>query len=551
MKTRKHHWEVSRGYYTPLATLLALALLTILLISPPPAYAVTFTVNSTADTSDADPGDGTCDDGTGACTLRAAIEEANFLQGADTINFDPTVFPPGAPTTILPASDLPPLAEDTAGTTIDGSGAGVIVDGNDNPNVWFGFCLLSDNNVLKGVQIHRFSLDGVLIGGSGNTIEHCYIGADTAGNNLGNGGNGVNIQPLEETAGSNTVGPGNVIGFNELDGVIVGGNNNVVRGNYIGADAAGNDLGNVGDGVYIQSIFETEGSNTVGPGNVIGFNNADGVRIWGSDNVVRDNYIGADAAGNNLGNDAHGVAIQSLEGSSNSNTVGPGNVIGFNKFGGVAIYGSNNLVYGNTIGTDAVGNDLGNGLNGVQIYSWEAPDGASNTVGPDNVIAFNHAAGVYVDGDDADNNTITRNSIFTNTVLGIDLYDEDDVWPGVTPNDPGDADSGPNEQLNFPVIISATVASVSGTACAGCTVEVFIADADPSGYGQGKTFAGSVTADGTGNFDVAVHGVGVGEWVTATATDGDGNTSEFSANGQAVEAVRLNVFLPLVTRGAF
>jgi hypothetical protein len=230
------------------------------------------------------------------------------------------------------------------------------------------------------------------------------------------------------------------------------------------------------------------------------------------------------------------VDIQSIDGSGGPNTVGPGNVIGFNDADGVTIWGSGNVVHGNFIGTDATSANLGNGWSGVRINSWAAPDGASNTVGPDNIIAFNCDAGVYVDGDDADGNTITRNAIFTNTTLGIDLHDEDDLWPGVTPNDPDDADTGPNEQLNFPIIITATTASVIGTACAGCTVEAFVADADPSGYGEGKTFMGSGAADGAGNFNVAVSGVLAEDWVTATATDGDGNTSEFSANVQAVQA---------------
>jgi len=327
---------------------------------------------------------------------------------------------------------------------------------------------------------------------------------------------------------------------------MVMGSNNVVQGNYIGTDAAGNDLGNGGNGVTIMSILETEGSNTVGPGNVIGFNDLDGVVVWGSNNTVQGNYIGTDAAGNDLGNGANGVDIQSIEGIGGSNTVGPGNVIGFNEFDGVIIWGSNNTVQGNYIGTDATGRDLGNALVGVRIVSFEAPDGASNLVGPDNVIAFNDV-GIYVDGDDADNNTITRNSIFRNTSLGIDLHDEDDLWPGVTPNDPDDADTGPNEQLNFPVLDLATTASVSGTACAGCTVEIFVAEADASGYGQGKTFVGSGSVDGTGHFNVAVSGVKAGDEVTATATDAHGNTSEFSANVVA-QAPRLDVFLPLLVR---
>ncbi|HEY1218296.1 MAG: CSLREA domain-containing protein [Bryobacteraceae bacterium] len=45
----------------------------------------TFTVNTAADTVDANPGDGVCADATGHCSLRAAIMEANALPGTDTI----------------------------------------------------------------------------------------------------------------------------------------------------------------------------------------------------------------------------------------------------------------------------------------------------------------------------------------------------------------------------------------------------------------------------------------------------------------------------------
>jgi CSLREA domain-containing protein/uncharacterized repeat protein (TIGR01451 family) len=50
------------------------------------AGAATFTVNSTLDSVDANPGDGTCADSVGSCTLRAAVMEANALAGADTID---------------------------------------------------------------------------------------------------------------------------------------------------------------------------------------------------------------------------------------------------------------------------------------------------------------------------------------------------------------------------------------------------------------------------------------------------------------------------------
>ena len=47
--------------------------------------ALTFTVNSTDDAEDSIPGNGSCDDGQGRCTLRAAIMEANAWPGADLI----------------------------------------------------------------------------------------------------------------------------------------------------------------------------------------------------------------------------------------------------------------------------------------------------------------------------------------------------------------------------------------------------------------------------------------------------------------------------------
>ena len=53
-----------------------------------PVWAATFTVNSTDDVVDADLGNGLCETatGNGTCTLRAAIQEANALVGADTID---------------------------------------------------------------------------------------------------------------------------------------------------------------------------------------------------------------------------------------------------------------------------------------------------------------------------------------------------------------------------------------------------------------------------------------------------------------------------------
>ena len=56
-------------------------------LQPTVSAATFFSVNSTGDGADSNLTDGVCNDGTGACTLRAAIQEANSIAGDDTITF--------------------------------------------------------------------------------------------------------------------------------------------------------------------------------------------------------------------------------------------------------------------------------------------------------------------------------------------------------------------------------------------------------------------------------------------------------------------------------
>ncbi|HVP06126.1 MAG TPA: CSLREA domain-containing protein [Dehalococcoidia bacterium] len=142
--------------------------------------------------------------------------------------------------------------------------------------------------------------------------------------------------------------------------------------------------------------------------------------------------------------------------------------------------------------------------------------------------------GIYIDafvGQESTHVTISRNSTYANTSLGIDLYSFDDTGSNVTPNDVGDTDVGPNNLLNFPVITADNGQTVSGTACHNCKVELFASDNDPSGYGEGQTFLADAVASGNGAFNVPICGLNLagGSKVTATATD-SANTSEFSLN---------------------
>ena len=121
--------------------------------------------------------------------------------------------------------------------------------------------------------------------------------------------------------------------------------------------------------------------------------------------------------------------------------------------------------------------------------------------------------------------------------IGIDLgYD------GVTLNDADDADTGPNGLLNFPDLavayagstVGAVQGSYGGAAGSALTLEFFASDAcNPLGYGEGERFLGwsGVTTDGAGEATYTATLVELpapGDAVTATATDAEGSTSEFS-----------------------
>ena len=160
-----------------------------------------------------------------------------------------------------------------------------------------------------------------------------------------------------------------------------------------------------------------------------------------------------------------------------------------------------------------------------------------------NTIAFNSGDGVDV-LQSADGDSILSNSIFSNAKLGIDLGGD-----GVTPNHPGGPIAGePNGFENYPVLTTAATfggsIGIAGTlnsaADTSYTLQFFANPlADPSGFGQGQTLIGTttVTTDATGNvlFKVSFAlPAFAGRIISATATDPNGNTSEFSADVAAV-----------------
>ncbi len=365
-------------------------------------------------------------------------------------------------------------------------------------------------------------------------------------------------------------------------GVIIGGtagtaHHNIVTGNLMGLTPDGlSQLGQMDHGVVIVRANNNRvGGTTVAERNVICGATFDDVGFYGSDafaNVVQGNYLGTDITGTKaIGGGLRGVWIGDNYppsiGAAHDNTVGgtaPGaaNVIAGNGGAGiwVTLGAHHNTIQGNFIGSDTTGTiNLGNFFGiFMEINSANNTIGGS-TSGAGNVIAFNKHDGILVGYDKNYSailtpagaaNRISGNAIFDNGDLGIDLGSDDLV----TPNDPLDADTGPNLLQNYPVIVSAksgAVTLVSGVlksaANTSYTVEFFASkSADSSGFGEGGRYLGSttITTDATGRgmfIDKSVSGATTaGELITATATDVAGNTSEFS------NAVLVNV-LPRVT----
>jgi len=402
-------------------------------------------------------------------------------------------------------------------------------------------------NVLSGNGYNGVGFQGT--GAHQNQVQGNFIGTDSTGQEpVGNGSRGVSMTlgASQNTVGGPAPAARNVISGNDGDGLYIIGSgctDNVVEGNFIGTDVGGSSaLGNSGSGVAVDA----GPSNTIGlpgAGNVISANAGYGILIINAtDNQVQGNFIGIDFTGTvDLGNTLSGVGIVN---SASSNTIGgttpgAGNVISGNGAHGVGIGGgtpTGNQVLGNLIGTDLSGTlALGNGAHGVGLGT-----GASNNViggtatGARNTIAHNSGDGVSVES--GTGNAIRGNSIFSNTGLGIDLGPD-----GVTPNDAGDGDTGANNLQNFPVISLATSGStaVQGTLNSTPSTQFVLhfssnTSCDGSGNGEGESFLGSTTvmtnASGNASFTVAFpQTVPPGRFITATATDPGGNTSEFSA----------------------
>jgi uncharacterized repeat protein (TIGR01451 family) len=508
-------------------------------------------------------------------SLRDAIDHANLNPGANNITFN--IGGGGVHTIVIspaPQAFPSPLPAIINSTTIDATtqpgfiGSPLVyINGVDAGNAANGLQIDASNTVVKGLGIENFSLAGVSIQAGSVTLTGNYIGIDSTGLlPRPNGGSGVLIDGQANCQiGGIQPGQSNVISGNRGSGIqlINASAENLIENNFIGTTSGGSaGVPNGAAGILISGssfnaiggpgITNGTGGSALPQGNLISGNAGAGIVIAGvgsSGNSVQGNIIGLNAAGGsgvpNLGDgiDVNGAARNAIGGL----IAGSGNVISGNGGAGIVLTNaSGTAIQGNVIGTDASGtSNLGNGLSGILVAnsSGSAIGGSQNGAG--NTIAFN-GKGTPSGGVDVLSGAsvpILGNSIFGNTKLGINLVDPADPASGVTPIHPGGGvPGGPNNEQNYPTLTSGATGAgrtliqgnLVGAPNSSYTIQFFSnPTADPTNFGQGKTLIGqtALTTDDNGNGTINLLlpiPTTVGQFIAATCTDSQGDTSEFS-----------------------
>jgi parallel beta-helix repeat protein len=440
------------------------------------------------------------------------------------------------------------LVDNSNGTTIQanffGMGAnnntavgngqnGVVVEGTSTQTIMGGPIPLGNVDAANGQN-------GIVVSNTASFFTSyntfCGLAAFSANPNFGNGADGM----LLTSTGGNILIRTNIVTENGHDGIEISGAAQGIRvtGNLIGLGLIGTSsivpMGNVDNGVEVDG---TAHSDVIGgpqptfnvvPQNTISSNGTNGVAIDGHAHgiTVNNTYIGTNVLGQQLsGNGGAGVSIGA---GTSGNVIGSTlaslpTVISGNDGDGIDMQGTTgNTVVGSLIGTSAIGNsplpNMGDGIL-VNNSSHNTIGGVTVPNGPANVIAFNSLDGVFIQS--GIDNGIHENSIYGNGGLGIDLG------------------AGANLNQAAPVLTSVVTGvstiQVSGTLTSRpkttFTLEFF---ANTTSGPNGRVFLGlekvKTNASGVATFTFthALPPAG-GNFITATATDPNNNTSEFSA----------------------
>ncbi|HVF71310.1 MAG TPA: hypothetical protein VM940_06850 [Chthoniobacterales bacterium] len=517
---------------------------------------------------------------TGPGSLAQAINDANALPGPDRIVFNI----PGSGVRVIDVSNnyLPkitdPLTIDgytqpgsSPNTLPVGSNAVVLVriDGAFRDAHYatvpppVGIWIDAPDCTVRGLMITRFlrftlgihccsySISYGIKATDRSVIEGNFIGTDGSESiDLGNGGDGIYVAGADYRIGGTTPAARNMIGGNTRGvaaaGIHVGSSQGgVIIGNQIGryspspaiggpgTEGAPNFTGIVLEGTFVDTVIgggQPEARNVIS-GNTVGISTV--YELSGSKTangiIVQGNLIGAEPPG--IGGNEIGIRLFGSNNLIGGTTPGARNLIKSN-YVAIGVFGNGNLILGNDV--------VENYSSGIAIFSSDNVIGGLGP-GAGNRIRMNGGVGVGVAGAAFAGNEGKRNRILSNVIekngsaAQIDLNDD-----GRSPNDLGDADTGPNEIQNFPVVATShdpngnTVlqGELNSTASSPFTVQLFGVVAGESEQRLLNTQTVTTDANGIAAFQVTYPANVAAESVTATATDTVGNTSEMMpANG--------------------
>lgn len=397
-----------------------------------------------------------------------------------------------------------------------------------SPGNWIGLPTSAGYNVIAGnsgggggAEINIASSDYII-------MQNNYVGLDPQTGNSFIGDNGVIVNSNKCLVGGNRsqfVYDKNIIAAHNFN-LRVTGSGNSISGNYIGLNPAGNaSIPNTNNGLIVIGDGNLIGGPNISLNNLLG-NVVSGIAVGnpftftveGSNNRIAGNYIGLSADGlSQINNAGDNLVI-----SSASNCLIGGTTPAYANFicgttTGINITSGGNTIIGNNIGVLANYTIPASQLNcGISLSG----SGSMNSIGlknggPGNLIAGT-SFGIIVDGLGA-----TRNGIFGNTICSFSNPVSD---VGIYLSNNGNLNK-PN-----PLIQSASTGVVSGQAQANDYIEVFKADRDAIVNGGSLKLLGFTTASGTGTWSLTVTAFADVDFVCATASDINNNTSVFSQN---------------------
>jgi len=400
----------------------------------------------------------------------------------------------------------------------------------------------AERNVISGNRVYGMVYYGNC---SYNPVIGNYIGVDATGNNALPNATGICVD------GGSNHNPilRNVLSGNYSYGIFIvttGTYYNTFSGNIVGLNAAGTDTVPNDAGILIGggTKYNLIGGSTVAERNIISGNRFGGIEIADIGtrfNTIRGNYIGTDISGLLARPNLYGLSIIS---ECSQNTV-DSNVISGNLHYGILLFenADSNIITRNYIGpgADSIA-AIGNGTVGVVLWNGSS----HNQIGGDglgNAIAYHDSCGIAVKDNNTLYNTLSGNSLYENSLMGIDIFPE-----GPNANDAGDTDSGPNELMNYPVITHAAYNASNGMTWVygildtetpeNVIVELFVAVPDSTvNHGEGQIYLGRTYCDAAGNWMFYGPGVSDGMLLTSTATSVYGSTSEFSENYTVIASI--------------